>query len=604
MQNGIFYNRPEKYKHSIAFTSRVNPIVSADIDKYISIASQSQFKKYLPKDINFDEKVDFLGVCGEAFIVNKLNANDDGIKTSEGLRVADLFPFSFIDANHNRKNIIGVVVTASFAEFGTGKELTREEASKMTSPFSVILSGIVWKAANPKLAEVIETSSDPSSDWFNKIFFSWELAFEDFELIKIDANKTNLEDGEFVTDPEQISKLEKKLRSYGGKGVDDKGKKIGRIPIGDVIPLGLGIVEDPAGQVQPIITQSQVLQASNNKEDIEKDNNMSKEIVDKLTAIDESFKLTSNKIIDILIAKKCKAGECPECGQEMEMEDPTEDDTEVECAKCKTKSAAKKWMPFWNKEKKGKGKDKEQKEEAKAENTENNAHFISQSNKEVVKENRNNKNFMKITKFDDLNDENIKECLASDLKELFKSKITEISQDWETKTKEQETAAKAAKESALDFENKYKELETKYKEIEVKHNTLASEIVEKQKVERFSARMSTLADKYDLNEKQSNLVAEEIKLLDKDEEFNKYMEKAELFFAKKEAKAAKTEIVASTTTPEVDTQKAVDDALKAAKANATAAVPNASDSTTQSLADKSKGAFGLDGWEVISRKRK
>jgi len=62
----------------------------------------------------------------------------------------------------------------------------RIEVRKLKSPFSVILSGIIWRVPNPDIANVIEASSDPSSEFYNKIYYSWEIAFsESNESIKV-----------------------------------------------------------------------------------------------------------------------------------------------------------------------------------------------------------------------------------------------------------------------------------------------------------------------------------------------------------------------------------------------------------------------------------
>ena len=41
--------------------------------------------------------------------------------------------------------------------------------------------------------------------------------------------------------------------------------------------------------------------------------------------------------------KKCKAMVCPECGEEIDIEDELEDEEEMECAKCKKASKSKLW---------------------------------------------------------------------------------------------------------------------------------------------------------------------------------------------------------------------------------------------------------------------
>ena len=56
-----------------------------------------------------------------------------------------------------------------------------------------------------------------------------------------------------ITDPDEIKELSERLVINGGDGYTEKGLKIGRVPIDDVVGLGVGIVLNPAGQVSPIV---------------------------------------------------------------------------------------------------------------------------------------------------------------------------------------------------------------------------------------------------------------------------------------------------------------------------------------------------------------
>jgi hypothetical protein len=232
-----------KKKTVITFASKLNPVVGADFDKYLAIASANNFGKYIPKNIDFNKKIDFLGFAGEAFFGNRLNRNGHGVKAKEAVELAELIPYSFINVDHSRKNCVGVITTATFTEYGTGKEITKEEALKMTSPFAVVVGGVIWKTTNPTLAAAIEESSDD-----NKFFLSWEVAFDEYELIKIEGKKYNFEDGEFISDDSEIEKIEEEQEKNKNAGHI----KYGMVATGGVVPLGCGIVETPAATVQPL----------------------------------------------------------------------------------------------------------------------------------------------------------------------------------------------------------------------------------------------------------------------------------------------------------------------------------------------------------------
>ena len=284
----------KEYKYKSSFSAQLKPIVSKEVDKYLALASEVNFKKFLPKDIDFSEKIDFLGFAGEAFIANRLNLNDDGVSTDEAIRLANLFPLSFIDVDHDRSKLAGVVVNASYAEFGTGKELTLDDVKKTNTPFSVVIGGIVWRIPNPKFAEAIEESSDPNSEYYNKFFLSWEVLFSDAKLIVMDKKQSNFEDGKIISEAGEISKLENKVKAFGGEGFTDDGKRIGRVIIGDCVPTAVGIVESPAANVKPISI------ASDNLKKDEKTNSQSpKQPVNNNIIKNKSIKNMIKSIKDI-----------------------------------------------------------------------------------------------------------------------------------------------------------------------------------------------------------------------------------------------------------------------------------------------------------------
>ncbi|MEK6881256.1 MAG: hypothetical protein AABY22_16665 [Nanoarchaeota archaeon] len=249
MKQGIFYEIPDKYKYSTIFASEVKPITSKERDKYLSLASKNKIKELFP-EVDLENNDDLLGIWGSAFVANRINANSDGVKTKEAIDMAKSLKWKFLDSDHKRDRLVGFIVNTSYSEFGTNKLLTEEEVSKLESPFNVDIGGIIWKIPNPTVAEYIEASGDPESQ--DKLYFSWECAFIDNQIILLEGNKKNIEDGKIIDDPKQIKELEAKLPSNGGSGKTDDGKRIARIIVGEIYALGVGLVEDPAAQVNPI----------------------------------------------------------------------------------------------------------------------------------------------------------------------------------------------------------------------------------------------------------------------------------------------------------------------------------------------------------------
>ncbi len=291
MKKGQFYSYPDRFKGTISFSSVVKPIVSEDKDKYLALASTDNLKKFLP-DIDIARNYDLLCFAGNAFIANRLNSNDDGISTKEAIVLAKLFPFRYCNLEHDRSKVLGVILTASYSEFGTDKPLTEEQIKDYTKPFNVTVGGIIWRVINEGFADAVEDSMDPTSELFGKCSLSWEVSLEDIDLVVLEKGKKNFEDGKIISDASEISKLESRLKAFGGQGITDDGKRIGRIAKGEVLPLGVGFVEHPAAEVKPIVikTEEEIKASEINKSE-DKNKNIEKNDI----SISHSEKTTVNK---------------------------------------------------------------------------------------------------------------------------------------------------------------------------------------------------------------------------------------------------------------------------------------------------------------------
>lgn len=535
----------KEFKFKTTFASKISPMISEDKDKYLALASKDTLSKYFPKEINFNDNVGFQGFVGEAFIANKLNLNSDGVKTEEAIKIADMFPFTYCDINHSRKNVVGVIATASFAEYGSGKPLTKDEVSKMKSPFSVVIGGIVWRAPNPEFADAVENANDPSSEFFEKLFLSWELAFDDYDLIIIDAKKTNLEDGTIITDKDEIKKLSEKLQAYGGTGLTEDGKKIGRIPMNDICPLGVGIVENPAGQVSPIkIMEDPIKQTvANNTTNTE----------------DLLIKLIKEQIILL--------------------------------------------------------------------NSENK---ISQAKEVVVNQDidniANNKSNMKIEKFEQLTDENLKEIKSvSELKEIFASstkevldtKIKEISKDYVSQIAKKDGDIQAAQDSVTKLTASVEEITKKFTKASEDLIKLQEESKQREQLETLATRMAAIENDFDLDDKQKEIVASKVKTCATEDDFKNYLAEIEVLLA---AKKKSKKMPVPPADDKKDSSKADDDDASKKQSNASIdanvldeaikngikkdgdIIPNAA-AGTESILDRAKKAFGPDGWTVTNKRK-
>jgi hypothetical protein len=159
-----------------------------------------------------------------------------------------------INIEHNRERVIGTILSAGFSEFGTDSPLTEEQVKDKTEPFNITLGGILWKVVNSPLANLVENSSDPSSESYMRISASWELGFSDYDIIITDEEEKNIENGEIVANEERILELKEYLKALGGDGRLEDGKNVYRRVINDVLPLGIGLTECPAADVKGVAT--------------------------------------------------------------------------------------------------------------------------------------------------------------------------------------------------------------------------------------------------------------------------------------------------------------------------------------------------------------
>jgi len=247
----------DKFKYQSIFANlHIKPVVSEEKDKYLSLASMSNLKKFLP-DIDTNKNIDLLPIAFDACVVNRVNKNGDVINSVTAAEMVENFINKPINIEHDRSRVIGCILTANFSKFGTNESLSEAEVKEMKEPFYITLGGVMWKIINPQLANLIEESNDPSSENYMKVSASWELGFSDYDLVLLDNNNKNIEDGQFITDEKEKDKLSKNLKAFGGTGKINNNTYIYRQVIGDVIPLGIGLTSNPAADVQGVAVKDE-----------------------------------------------------------------------------------------------------------------------------------------------------------------------------------------------------------------------------------------------------------------------------------------------------------------------------------------------------------
>ena len=246
--------KKQKLKFESIFANiKIRPIVSEEKDKYLSVASLDKLRKFLP-EINTEDNVDLLPVAFDACVVNRVNKNGDVIDGETAAKIAKNFVNKPINIEHNRKQVIGCILSASFSKFGSNESLAEADVKSMKTPFNITLGGVIWKVVDKDLADQIEESNDPTSDNYMSISASWELGFNDYNVVVLDNGEKNIENGTIVSDANQIEKIKDNLRGFGGNGKLGDDKSVYRQVFGKVVPLGVGFTLNPAADVQGVAT--------------------------------------------------------------------------------------------------------------------------------------------------------------------------------------------------------------------------------------------------------------------------------------------------------------------------------------------------------------
>lgn len=302
------------YNYTTTFSSVLKPLVSEEKDKYLALASLMQVGNFIP-NVNTEKNVDLLPIAFNAAVVNRVNKNGDVIDTETAIASYKDFINKPINIEHNREKIVGVILTAGFSEFGSDVSLSEDQVKDLKGPFNITLGGVIWKIANPLLADKIEESSDATSDKYQSVSASWELGFNDYNVVMIDGESKNIEDGSLISDASQIESIKNNLRAFGGSGKVDKTKSVYRKVIGNVVPLGIGLTETPAADVKGIATLKSEASAEIIEENISKIDNLNVNTdidnkVMKITSIkditDESLKQATASQISDLIEQELK----------------------------------------------------------------------------------------------------------------------------------------------------------------------------------------------------------------------------------------------------------------------------------------------------------
>ena len=245
----------KEFKYKTIFSSTIKPLVSEEKDQYLAMASMLDIGDFIP-DVDTKKDIDLLPVAFNACVANRVNKNGDVVDSKTALAMYENFINKPINLEHKRERVVGVILAAGFSEFGTDKPIKKEDVEG-NEPFNITLGGVIWKVVNSRVADIIEDASDPTSENYMKVSASWELGFDEYNLVLLKDSEKNISEAEFITESEEIDKNKEFLKALGGSGKLENGKNIYRQVINKVVPLGIGLTENPAADVQGIAVKKE-----------------------------------------------------------------------------------------------------------------------------------------------------------------------------------------------------------------------------------------------------------------------------------------------------------------------------------------------------------
>ena len=237
------------FKYITSFASDIS--VQEVKEDFISSASDLEdLKSLIPKDIDFKKNIDIIGVAFNAAVANLFNKNGDGINGPTAVAIKDHFMHKPTNIEHQRDKVVGHIVGSSLSSYEDSQITESSELLASNQPFNIALSAVVYKSVNPDFANLIEKSTDESSEFHHKVSASWELGFNEYDVA---VGSENLSEAKIITDAGEKEELTKCLKCYGGSGKTEDGENVYRLIKGDIYPLGIGFTANPAASVEGIV---------------------------------------------------------------------------------------------------------------------------------------------------------------------------------------------------------------------------------------------------------------------------------------------------------------------------------------------------------------
>jgi hypothetical protein len=240
------------FKYTTTFDSVI--CASSDEGGQISQASLESLRPLIPSNIDLEKNIDLVAVAFNAAVVNRFNKNGDGIDSETAVAVKDYFIHKPTNIEHDRDKIVGHIVSAGFSRYDDSSELMSDESALIEDgAYNIALGAVVYKTASKEFADLVLNSTIEDSDYYQTVSASWEIGFNDYS-ISIGGDEIN--DSTIISDPQEVEAYSPYLKSLGGKGCLPDGRKVNRLIVGEIYPLGIGFTSNPAADVKGLIVDN------------------------------------------------------------------------------------------------------------------------------------------------------------------------------------------------------------------------------------------------------------------------------------------------------------------------------------------------------------
>jgi hypothetical protein len=529
------------------------------------------------------ENPDLLVFASNLILANYANKNDDCVLFEDLIQIAEKFEYKQVNSEHNRDLVRGVIDEVGWSVYPSNEIIEEEEIQNQSNPVQLVIGGYLWRVVDPDLCNLIEEASNEKSDNYLAVSTSFELLFNDYWIcISPDKNALN-PNARFITkENPEWSNFDSKLKTNGGSG-QDGGMLIFRVLKDEILPVGAGIVKNPASGIKGIavVNENSVIDV----EDTEEMDNMDCPCDSQANQLKQELKGYLSKQAETQMGVHI-------CDLEMEDGSILNNVPIYNCSYCKDVPA------------------KMIRAILKVKN------FIKETNSSVTE----NKLKLKIpmvikslqeleSHYSDFTKLEAKTAVAS-IQGFMEEKVKELSEKHAAELKEKEEAAAATEKLKAELESRaanlgkaVEELQTKLAEIEQKQASAAAE-------QKFNERMASLDETFDLEDEDRALLVDEVKEIQSDESFASWMEKKKKLMKEKtktykaeKAKYMKDKMAKAGITVELD-EKTLD--LKEVIASVTAnssniQVPN-TPIITEDLREKTLKAFS-EGISVAGIKK-